>query len=179
MRPHVGEQMSRQPSLPSITNRANLVRTSRLTRANKQQHSSHLEPGTPCAPPPHHPHTDQRLQRSHPQSHLTRPRSFTHEDGIVKRRRASGSCCAREPRVRWLHAVCCCGHRPGRATESRSRSHSFAGSAVCRLHDDGVRVGLLSHRYGRGTVVLATKELELTRRWDQLLVERPGTCPHL
>jgi hypothetical protein len=68
---------------------------------------------------------------------------------------------------------------PGLGAESRSRSHSFAGSAGCRLHDDGVRVGLLSQKYGRGTVVLAMKELELTRRWDQLRVERPGTCPHL
>ena len=33
MRPKVGEEMSRQPSLPSLTIEGTLVRTSRLTRA--------------------------------------------------------------------------------------------------------------------------------------------------
>ncbi len=41
MRPHVSEEMSRQPSLPSLTNRGNLVRTSRpATRADNPQRSS-------------------------------------------------------------------------------------------------------------------------------------------
>jgi hypothetical protein len=33
MRPPVGEEMSRQPSLPSLTTEGTLVRTSRFTRA--------------------------------------------------------------------------------------------------------------------------------------------------
>jgi hypothetical protein len=81
MRPHVGEEMSRQPSLPSLT-------TPREPGADlasdaSEQTTAFLptsSPGPRRAPAPHHPHTDQRLQRSHPQSHLTRPRSFTDAD---------------------------------------------------------------------------------------------------
>jgi hypothetical protein len=43
MRPDVGEEMSRQPSLPSLTIEGTLVRTSRLTRA-ENRHSTNRAP---------------------------------------------------------------------------------------------------------------------------------------
>jgi hypothetical protein len=50
MRPPVGEQMSRQPRLPSLTNRGKLVRTCVQRERTTQSHHHHIEQATPARP---------------------------------------------------------------------------------------------------------------------------------
>ena len=80
MRPQVGEEMSRQPSLPSLTIEGTLVRTSRLTRAEHHNtqpcgHNQHrIDRARPDQPTT--PRLRRHLQPTHRRTHLTRPRSF-------------------------------------------------------------------------------------------------------
>jgi hypothetical protein len=77
MRPQVGEEMSRQPSLPSLTIEGTLVRTSRLTRA---EHTTRTIVPPRSVSRAHDQATTSPILNDHKQTYqsdlLTRPRSF-------------------------------------------------------------------------------------------------------